>query len=147
MHTAALLIHVLGACVWTGGHIVLCLVILPRALGAGDPTPLTEFDDRFEKLAVPALLAQVASGVWLAWIARPDPGSWLGFGDPLATHLTLKLLLLAATLGLAVDARVRLARAQLTPRARLRAMSWHVVAVTVLALLLVVVGVGLRSGT
>ena len=62
----------------------------------------------------------------------------------MALHITLKFLLLAATLGFAIDARVRLARAGLDERRHLRAMTWHVVGVTVLAVLLVAVGAGLR---
>jgi putative copper export protein len=136
-----LLLHVLGACIWTGGHLVLALVILPRALSTGDGRAVHDFDDRFEKLAVPALLVQVATGIGLAWSARPDVAAWFGFSDALSTHVTLKLLLLLATFVLAVDARVRLPRRALSERARLRSMAVHVVAVTVLAVALVVVGV------
>jgi putative copper export protein len=141
-----LTLHVLGACVWTGGHLVLALAVLPRALAAGDGRALHEFDDRFEKLAVPALLVQVATGFALAWSARPEPSTWLGFSDTLAAHVTLKLLLLLGTVALALDARLRLARAPLTERARLRSMAVHVVAVTVLAVALVVVGVSAHVG-
>jgi putative copper export protein len=142
-----LLLHVLGACVWTGGHLVLALAILPRALSTGDGGPLHAFDDRFEKLAVPALLVQIVTGPALAWFARPDPASWLGFSDALSTHVTLKLLLLLATLGLAVDARVRLPRRVLSAQARLRSLAAHVIAVTLLAVALVAVGVSAHVGS
>jgi len=31
-----LTLHVLGACVWTGGHLVLAVAVLPRAVARRD---------------------------------------------------------------------------------------------------------------
>ena len=36
MYHAVLLLHVLGATVWTGGHLVLALGVLPGALAQGN---------------------------------------------------------------------------------------------------------------
>ncbi|MBV1860098.1 MAG: hypothetical protein KUG77_16920, partial [Nannocystaceae bacterium] len=36
--------HILGATVWTGGHLVLVLVVLPRARRGGDPSVVQEFE-------------------------------------------------------------------------------------------------------
>ncbi len=51
--------HVLGAAVWSGGHLVLALVIMPRAKRVGDARVMKELEASFEPLAVPARLAQV----------------------------------------------------------------------------------------
>lgn len=40
MYGMLLLLHILGATIWTGGHIVLALVVLPRALRERSPAVL-----------------------------------------------------------------------------------------------------------
>jgi putative copper export protein len=140
----ALIVHVLGATIWAGGHIVLSLTVLPRALKQRDPQIIRDFEAGYERLGIPALVAQVITGVWLAYRLVPDPAQWFGFDSFVATHIAVKLLLLAATLALAVDARLRI-----IPRLDARSLpslAWHVVAVTVIAVLLVMLGVGLRTG-
>jgi putative copper export protein len=142
VQTVLLVLHVLGATVWTGGHLVLSLTVLPRALRAGDPRVVHEFESGFEKLAIPALAMQVATGLALAFRRLPDAGDWLALDYP-ANHVLAKLALLAATVGLAVHARLRVLPD--LDRERLRLLAWHVVPVTVLAVLLVVVGVSLGN--
>ncbi len=136
--------HLLGAAVWTGGHIVLALTVLPRALQARDPGILLRFEQGFERVGMPALLIQVLSGLWLAHELVPDPRSWLGFDDPAAAGIALKLLLLAATAGFALNARFRV-----IPRLsaeNLPLMAWHIRAVTLFAVLFVMTGAFLRTG-
>ena len=36
MRALLLTLHILGACVWTGGHLVLAITVLPRALARRD---------------------------------------------------------------------------------------------------------------
>ncbi len=50
-----LFFHVMGATIWTGGHLALSFVVLPRALKARDPKVLTDFENGFEKIGMPAL--------------------------------------------------------------------------------------------
>jgi putative copper export protein len=138
------ILHLLGATVWVGGHLVLCLSVLPRALRAGDPGPVREFEGGFERIGIPALLLQVVTGLVLALRWAPDPATWIWPTTPAAALVRLKLMLLAATILLAVDARLRL-----VPRldaARLPALAWHIVAVTAIAVAMLVVGVGIRTG-
>ena len=144
MYPLFLILHVLGATVWTGGHIVLVLAFLLEALRRGDPEIVKFFESRYERVGVPALIVQVLTGLWLASAYVPDWRHWLAFDTPVSRMIGLKLLLLAATVALAVDARVRL-----IPRLgenNLRALAWHIVPVSVLAVLFAVVGVGLRVG-
>jgi len=139
-----LLLHILGATVWVGGHLILALRILPRALRERDPEPVRAFEAAFEPLGLPALLVQVASGLALAWTFSPRIGDWLSVGNAISFHILLKLGLLLLTVGLAAHARLRL-----IPRldaARLPALAAHIVAVTVVSLLFVVVGVSFRTG-
>lgn len=98
MHGAIVLLHVLAATVWTGGHLVLALTILPQALRSKSVADLSRFESAYEKVGIPALLIQVASGLWLASQIAPDVAQWFAFDDPVARLVGVKLLLLLSTM-------------------------------------------------
>jgi putative copper export protein len=144
MFKFALIFHILGATVWAGGHLVLSLTVLPRALRRRDPAVLSDFEEGYKRIGVPALVIQVLTGLWLAHRLVPRMADWFSFTTVMSTHVTLKLLLLLVTVALAMHARL-----QLIPRLSeqtLPILAWHVVAVTVVAVLFVLVGVGFRTG-
>lgn len=143
MYAAALVLHLIGATVWTGGHLVLAFTVLPRALRARDPAVLQSFEQGFEKIGIPALATQILTGLYLAHLQLP-PGEWFALATPASHLITAKLGLLAATALLAVDARLRL-----IPRLSaetLPAMAWHIWPVTILSVGFVLVGAGFRLG-
>jgi putative copper export protein len=144
LQTLLILVHVLGATIWTGGHLVLSLTVLPRALRARDPRIVEEFEGGFERLGIPALVLQVVTGVWLAFRRLPEFSSWFAFDSFVSTYICVKLMLLAATLALAMHARLRLLPS--LDAAKLTTLAWHIIAVTILSVLFVVMGVGLRTG-
>ncbi len=144
MFYLVLVVHLLGAAVWTGGHIVLATTVLPRALKARDPGILLRFEQGYERVGMPALVAQVASGIWLALEFVPEVSEWFSFSDPTSTGIAIKLMLLATTAGFAVNARFRVIpnlSAETLPL-----MGWHIRAVTVLSVLFVLTGAFLRTG-
>lgn len=139
-----LFIHILAATVWVGGHLVLSLVVLPRALRLRSPRVLLDFEQGYERVGMPALLLQVLTGLHMAHQLVPDVARWLSPDDGLARAVALKLGLLALTLLIAAHARLRV-----IPRlsaATLPLMAWHVAAVTLLSVAFVAVGVSLRFG-
>ena len=143
MRALLLTLHVLGACVWAGGHLVLAVTVLPRALARRDPRILHAFEESFERVGIPALFVQVVTGVWLANQFVPVT-RWLAFGSDLEVRVGAKLLLLGLTIALALHARLRL-----LPRldgSNLGLLAVHIVVVTVLAVALVIVGVDFRTG-
>ena len=144
MLTTVLILHVLAATIWTGGHIILSTLILPKALKHRDPEILLGFEEGFEKIGIPALLIQVASGLWLAWQVLPDFAQWFAFDDFTSIMVGTKLALLAATAGLALDARFRVVP-HLRPETMVD-MAWHVIAVTIMAIAFAGVGVTLNAG-
>ena len=144
MYGAILLLHILAATVWTGGHLVLAITILPRVLRERAPARLLEFESAYERVGIPALVVQVATGLWLAHRMVPELSRWLAFGDPVATLVGVKLLLLATTVGFALDARLRLIP-KLSEK-NLGALAWHVVPVAIVSVLFIVVGVSFRTG-
>jgi uncharacterized membrane protein len=144
MYSYVLLIHVLAATIWTGGHLVLASVVLPQALAARDPAILLAFESGFEHIGMPALLIQAATGAWMAHALRPDLAAWFSLTDPVSRLIALKLALLAVTVVTALDARLRLIPT-LTART-LPALARRVVLVTVLSVGFVVAGVSFRGG-
>jgi len=139
-----LLLHLLGATVWTGGHLILASVILPRALKHRDVEGIRNFENAYEKIGIPALVVQIASGVWLAHRMLPDVSLWFQWHNPIARLILLKLFLLTLTALLALDARLRIIP-RLGPH-NLLSLAWHIIPVTILSVLFVVVGVSFRTG-
>ena len=144
MYGLMLLLHILGATVWTGGHLVLALTILPRVLRDRSPRVLLQFESMYERVGLPALLLQVATGIWLAYRFLPAPTEWFDIGNAAARPIAAKLLLLAITVIFAIDARCRVIP-KLSVHS-LPSLAWHIVPVTVIAVLFVVVGVSFRTG-
>jgi putative copper export protein len=139
-----LALHVLGACIWVGGHLVLAVRILPRALREKRAALIREFEQGYERLGLPALATQVLTGLWLAHrLLGGTPAAWLADNGP-ARVVQVKLALLAATVALAVHAKTRV-----IPRLRddnLPLMGWHIAGVTFCGVLFVLAGVSLRVG-
>jgi putative copper export protein len=135
------LIHLLGATIWAGGHLVLSIGFLPVAIRKGDLSVITFFEQRYERIGLPALLAQVVTGVWMAAIYVPFR-EWLSLATTHHRFLWVKLGLLLVTLALALHARLFLIP-QLT-REKLPALAFHIVLVTMLAVAFVVVGLSFR---
>lgn len=137
-------LHLLGAAVWTGGHLVLALTVLPRAMRARDAKIVHQFEEGFEKLGIPALLVQIVTGLWMALQWMPSPARWFDLQNPIARGVLVKLSLLAVTAVLALHARLRVLP-QLTDD-RLGVLAAHIIPVTVLSVLFVLAGVAFRFG-
>lgn len=144
MHGFVLLLHILAATIWTGGHLVLALSILPKALRENSVIRIQDFEQAYEKVGIPALIIQVLSGLWLAYRLVPDFALWLQMDNPVVRLIWFKLLLLFVTLLLAADARLRVIPT-LSSR-NLRQLAWHIIPVTIISVLFVVVGVSFRTG-
>ena len=144
MFKLMLFLHLLGATVWTGGHLVLSLTVLPRALRWSDPDIVRGFEDGFERIGIPALVIQVLTGLWLAYRLVPDVSSWFSFESGVRNLVALKLVLLLLTVVLALHARFRIIPS-LSQRT-LPILAWHVAAVTIVSVLFVFVGVSFRTG-
>ena len=151
-YSVVVVLHLLGASIWVGGHLVLALGILPAALRASDANVGTSvgvdmirnFENVFEKMGVPALLLQVATGLWLAHFWVPDWHNSLSPNTAQAHWVAVKLCLLLVTLLLAMHARLKLIP-NLTA-ATFPALAWHIRLITVVAVLFLLAGASLRTG-
>lgn len=144
MFRTILVLHLLGAAIWVGGHLVLLLSILPNALRERDPAAVLRFEHGYERIGIPALLLQAVTGIWLA--TRYVPGLWSAFtfSDPIRTAVAIKLLLLFVTLLTGLHARLRIIP-RLTPE-RMPMLAAHVTLVTLLAVAMLYMGAFIRTG-
>ena len=142
-YAIVLTLHILGASIWAGGHLVLALSVLPRALRERRARLVTDYEHAYERVGLPALLVQVITGLWLAHLRLGAVSAWFA-NNPLAHVVQIKLGLLAGTIALALHARLKL-----IPRltdANLPTLGAHIIAVTTLAVLFVLAGVAFRFG-
>lgn len=144
MYGTILLLHVLGATIWTGGHIVLAVVVLPRVLRERSPEQLLSFESVYEKIGMPALVVQILTGFMLAYRYEPDVTQWFDMANPVSHPIAAKLLLLLLTACFAIDARFRVI--PVLSERNLVDMAWHIIPVTIFSILFVVVGVSFRTG-
>ena len=136
-------LHILGATVWAGGHLVLAVTILPDALRQHRAATVSEFEQRFERIGLPALAVQIVTGLWPAEHLLGSPANWFD-GNSVARTVQVKLGLLVITVGLAIHARF-----SVIPRlsdATLPTLAWHIRIVTLAAVLFVLAGASIRFG-
>ena len=55
MYSVLLFIHIVAATIWVGGHLVLSIGFLPRALARRDPEIILGFERIYERIGLPVL--------------------------------------------------------------------------------------------
>src|SRR5512135_542903 len=99
-----LVLHLLGSSIWVGGHLVMAIRVLPKALKQRDPAIIAGFEAVFEKIGIPALLLQIATGIGLAYQFTINLFDVFDFEAGPHAMIALKLILLLATLVIAAHA-------------------------------------------
>ncbi len=143
LYYTLLALHILGAAIWTGGHLVLALSILPRAWREHRASLIRDFERVYERVGMPALAVQIVTGLVLAYHLLGSPSHWLADTGQ-ARAVIFKLSLLAVTVALALHARLRV-----IPNLRddnIPVLGYHIIAVTIIGVLFVLTGVCLRFG-
>jgi putative copper export protein len=138
-----LILHTLGACVWVGGHLILAVTILPKALRLKDPEIISTFESMFERIGIPSLIIQVVTGLRLAMIFMPI-GEWFDFSNSISALISIKIILLLITVILAIHARFFI-----IPKLdadKLSMLGWHIAGVTIIAVLMLLTGLSFRMG-
>ena len=106
MNHVYLILHLLGACIWIGGHLLLLIRYLPQAINENEPDIVKSFEKKFEPLGLPALLLQIIIGILLAYHYNVRIENWFSFSNGIEIVVSIKLMLLLSTLVLAVHARI-----------------------------------------
>ena len=135
------ILHVLGATIWVGGHLILAIRYLPKALKAKDITPIVNFEQHYEALGIPALFLQIITGIWMASVYQIK---WFSFETVQYSIINIKLILLITTLLLALHVRIFILP-ELSPK-KLPLLVLHIVLVTVIAVAMLYLGLSFRLG-
>ena len=143
-HQVLLILHLLAAAVWVGGHVVLVLGYVPEAVRSRDPRALLDNYQRLNRVALPALLVVIVSGLWLALNWLPQIALWFEPSMPIAVVILAKLLLLVLTLLLLAYLRLRVLTA-LTPD-RIARLGLVFALLALLALISAAIGPSFRYG-
>ncbi len=145
-HHFLLIVHLLAASVWVGGHLYISVRIMPGCLRRLDPRELMEFEKKYEPIGMSSLVILVITGIWMSLQLGIGPNQWFAFSSPLERVVSLKLALLMATALLAVSAQTRVIPAILTSRSKLWEMAAHVILVTLIGITMLVLGTFVRYG-
>ncbi|SDD88737.1 copper resistance protein CopD [Riemerella columbipharyngis] len=143
-HHLLLIIHLLGAAIWVGGHLVLSIGILPEVLKKKSPELLLNFERKYEKIGMPALVLMVVTGIWMAYNYGVGSSQWFHFATPLECVVSLKLTLLLSTVLFALSANIFLLP-NLTPK-KLPIMAFHIICVTLIGVVMLILGSFVRYG-
>jgi copper transport protein len=102
-------VHILGACAWLGGLFTLAIIGRGRGLGERAGLDWARMWQRFSSVALVAVGAVVASGVWLTW-------RHVGTVGQLVTTTYGRFLLVKLLIVVAMVAAVAYNQLALTPR-------------------------------
>ncbi len=143
-HHILLLLHLLAASIWVGGHLFLSLRFLPEAIKSKDVTVIQNFKDKFEPVGMPALVILLLTGILMAYDYDVTFTKWFSFSNAIEKVVSLKLILLMVTVGLAVNAQLFLFP-KLTPKDLPKA-ALQIILVTVIGVAMLVLGSLVRIG-
>ena len=144
MFNSLLILHLLGAAIWTGGHLILALVVLPKVLSSRNLDALLQFEQQFEKIGMPALGIQIITGLWMAYRILPNVSAWFTLDNDISILIGMKLILLLMTAMVAIHARF-----WVIPKLsadNLNGFAVNIILVTLFAVSFVVVGTLFRTG-
>ncbi len=137
--------HLIAATIWTGGHLFLSLSLLPEVLRTGNVEKLLQFERKYEKVGMPALLWQVISGFFLAYTYNSEVASWFSPQAPAFKYILSKWILLFLTVLFAVSANFFvIPKLQKHGKKYLRLMAVHILFVTLFSVLFLWVGISFR---
>ena len=139
-----ILIHIIAAAVWTGGHLVLAIGFLPKVLKNQDPAIIDFFESSFKRIGIPALLLQVITGFYLVYYYASDVSQWLNLVLNIGRVFMVKLSCLLVTILLAAHARFRVIPN--LDKNNLRYLAVHIIAVTIVSVVFVIAGLNFRTG-
>lgn len=144
LHHLLLIIHLIAATIWVGGHLTLSIVFLPVALRQKEPQIILNFERKFEPLGISSLIALVITGIWMAYDFGVSYESWFNFIGSLEKVVSTKLLLLMLTIILALYTQI-----YVIPnlnKYNLNKIAFSIISVTIIGLTMLILGSTIRYG-
>ena len=146
-HHLILILHLIAATIWVGGHLVLAIGYLPKALKRKDFSYIGNFEKTYEPIGMPSLAVLVITGILMAYDYNAGLSSWFSFATPIERVVSLKLICLLTSICFAISAQTRvlpkLRKGQLN---KLPEMAVHIICVTFIGVVMVILGSLVRIG-
>ena len=146
-HHILLVLHLIAATIWVGGHLILAIGYLPKALKHKDFSYIGNFEKTYEPIGMPSLAVLIITGILMAYDYNAGFSSWFSFATPIERVVSLKLTFLLTTVCFAISAQTRvlpkLRKGQLN---KLPEMAVHIICVTLIGVLIVILGSLVRIG-
>src|SRR5690554_6197510 len=143
-HHIFLIIHLICASIWVGGHLFFIFRIIPKAIKEKDISGLKNFKSRFEPIGMPSLILLLVTGILMAYHYNVKISIWFSFSNAIERVVSIKLILLFCTFLLAMIAEF-LIFPKLTENNIKKAVI-PMVLVTILAVAMLVLGSFVRFG-
>ncbi len=100
-HQIILIIHLLAATIWVGGHLILLLRYVPKAIKTKSLEELSMFRKNFEPVGMPSLFILIVTGIIMAYDYNVTIEKWFLFENAIEKIVSIKLILLFISLTLA----------------------------------------------
>jgi putative copper export protein len=145
-HHFLLILHLLSATIWVGGHLLLVFGYLPQALKEKNQNIILNYERKYEPVGMTALVLLVITGILMAYQYGVSIEYWFQFETPIEKVVSTKLTLLFMTVLFALSAQFRvLPKLKKSPE-KLPEMTFHILSVTIIGVLMVVLGSFVRYG-
>ncbi|WP_417942227.1 copper resistance protein CopD [Flavobacterium sp. RS13.1] len=145
-HHLLLIIHLLSAAIWVGGHILLCVAYLPKALKEKDPEIILNYEKKYEPAGMTSLFLLVVTGILMAYKYGVTLNYWFHFATPIESVVSSKLILLLTTTAFALSAQFRVLPKLKTNPGKLPEMTFHILSVTTIGIVMLIFGSFIRFG-
>lgn len=147
IHHFYLVVHLLSATIWVGGHLVLAIGFLPKALKHKNFDYIKNFEKTYEPIGMPSLLLLVVTGVLMSYNFGIGIAQWFSFSNGIETVISLKIIGLLLTVGLAISAQTRvLPQLHKGNIKKLPEMAVHIICVTLIGIVMLILGSFVRYG-
>lgn len=145
-HHFLLIIHLLSATIWVGGHLLLTFGYLPQALKEKDTSIILKYEKKYEPIGMTSLFLLIVTGIIMAYQLGVPLQSWFTFSNSIERVVSIKLLLLATTALFALSAQFRVIPKLKDNPNKLPEMAFHIISVTSLGVALLILGSFIRYG-
>lgn len=146
-HHILLVLHLIAATIWVGGHLVLAICYLPKALKHKDFSYIGNFEKTYEPIGMPSLAVLVITGILMAYDYNAGFSSWFSFASPIERVVSLKLAFFLTSICFAISAQThvlpKLRKGQIN---KLPEMAVHIICVTLIGVVMVILGSLVRIG-
>ena len=146
-HHILLVLHLIAATIWVGGHLVLAIGYLPKALKHKDFSYIGNFEKTYEPIGMPSLAVLVITGILMAYDYNAGFSSWFSFATPIERVVSLKLAFFLTSICFAISAQTRvlpkLRKGQIN---KFPEMAVHIICVTLIGVVMVILGSLVKIG-